>query len=147
MTFRRRKYWILPDFQGRMIRRWVGLVFLAIVFTNLVTLGFVWYQDLQTRGSFFYVSHELGTDPIIVPRWEIILPSLLVALGIGFLLTVLAGIFYSHRLAGPLYRIHTALQEFAAGKSPGPIQLRKNDELKELAEDINRLLIGKGKIP
>src|SRR5882762_573812 len=142
---KRKQYWIVPDFQARMIRQWALLVLMTNISTCLITLAFVRYQDGQTPGQYFYTPDKLDgspviVDPVVVKRQDIVFPSLLIALGIGIGVSLLAGIFYSHRLAGPLYRIRRTLSDVQEGKPMRPIVLRKNDEFKELAEDLNRLL-------
>ena len=46
----------------------------------------------------------------------------------------------SHRIAGPIFRLEKELDDHLEGKSRGPIKLRAKDELKILAEKINRLI-------
>jgi hypothetical protein len=49
-------------------------------------------------------------------------------------------ILLSHGVAGPLYRIELTLDKLIQGEDVEYIHLRKDDELKELAEKINRLI-------
>lgn len=141
----RKQYWIAPDFQRRMIRQWSVLVLLTSVGTHLITMGFIRYQDAKVPGAYYYVpnaenSSPVIVDPLVVKRMDIAFPSLLLALGLGIGISVLAGVFYSHRLAGPVFRMRRTLHEAIEGKSVKPILLRQNDEFKELADDLNRLL-------
>ena len=46
----------------------------------------------------------------------------------------------SHRIVGPVFRMERELDERIAGTKSGPINLRKNDEFKALAEKINKLI-------
>ena len=46
----------------------------------------------------------------------------------------------SHRLAGPVYRLEKDLQDIAKGNFSIRIKFRKKDELKSIAEGINRIL-------
>ncbi len=46
----------------------------------------------------------------------------------------------SHRLAGPIYRLEKDLQDIAKGNFSVRINFRKKDELKSIAEGINRIL-------
>ncbi|MFH1868795.1 MAG: hypothetical protein ABH843_07475 [Candidatus Omnitrophota bacterium] len=46
----------------------------------------------------------------------------------------------SHRIAGPIYRLEKELDKLLAGEKVSQIRLRKNDELKPLADKINRLV-------
>lgn len=145
MRIRRKRYWILPNFQRRMIKQWALLVSLAIIITHLITLMFLYYQSSQMPGQYFYIPYKLGdypaiVDPISVKYLDIALPALLISWVVGLVMCISAGIFYSHRLAGPICRIRRTLQEAHEGKTVDPIVLRKNDEFKELAEDLNRIL-------
>lgn len=145
----RKRYLILPDFQFRMIRHWIFLVVLTALASNLITLAFVWRQDQAKGGRLYFVpdqanSYPILVDPPSVKHMDIVFPPLMVALGLACLLSIGAGIFYSHRLAGPIYRIRKTLREAQAGRRVEPIILRKNDEFKELAEDVNSIL---GRLP
>lgn len=46
----------------------------------------------------------------------------------------------SHRLAGPIYRLEKDLQDIARGNFSMRIKFRKKDELKSIAEGINKIL-------
>jgi len=118
----------------------VILVLFATLITQFVTIVFVAYQDHQTQGQFFYVPQQFGTDPIVMKRNQILLPVFLVSMGLGFLMTCLMGVFYSHRLAGPIYKLQDTMEKALRGEAVLPVHLRKNDELHELADLINRLL-------
>ena len=59
-----------------------------------------------------------------------------------FLLLVLVGsiaLLYSHRIAGPLFRINKCINMLSEGKDTGPISLRKRDHFKELAVSLEKL--------
>ena len=51
------------------------------------------------------------------------------------------GILLTHKVAGPLVRIHAALAQMAEGRFDIHISLRKGDALVELADAINRLAL------
>jgi methyl-accepting chemotaxis protein len=61
------------------------------------------------------------------------------AIGISMLILSGLSIFISHRIAGPIYRIRTALAEIFAGDLTTKIRLRKGDDLQEVAEQVNQL--------
>ncbi|MBD3320875.1 MAG: hypothetical protein GF350_07270 [Chitinivibrionales bacterium] len=70
-----------------------------------------------------------------------VLHSLLWIFGAGFFLViiqiVLLTIFFSHRLAGPIYRFEKACHSLIEGNYTKEIRLRKNDEMKNLASLFN----------
>ena len=51
-------------------------------------------------------------------------------------------LLYSHRTAGPLYRIKKCVDSFVEKKDTGPIKLRKHDEFKDLAASLEKLRNG-----
>jgi hypothetical protein len=57
------------------------------------------------------------------------------------MMIILLGIFFSHRIAGPLFKISRYLKEVGAGRYPGLIKLRKDDMLKNFAETVNEMIV------
>jgi len=51
----------------------------------------------------------------------------------------LLSLLYSHRIAGPLFRIRRYVDMLYEGKDIPPIRLRKHDQFKELAESLDKL--------
>jgi len=49
-------------------------------------------------------------------------------------------IFFSHKIAGPVYKMKTTIDKFLeTGTGPETIHLRKGDAFKELSDFLNRL--------
>jgi len=65
---------------------------------------------------------------------------ILIALPLVILAIWVAALEISHRIAGPLFRLEKELDDHIAGKGDGHIKLRPKDELKALAEKINKLI-------
>ncbi len=58
-----------------------------------------------------------------------------------FIINTLLGLFYLHRLIGPLVRIKTVLKEIADGNIPSrDVSLRKGDFPTDVAEELTRAL-------
>lgn len=75
-------------------------------------------------------------------------PSVLMdtILSIHGILVLILGVFilyavtrYTHRSAGPIHKISQTINTMIAGNIPQEIHLRKNDEHKDIAEQINQL--------
>jgi nitrogen fixation/metabolism regulation signal transduction histidine kinase len=49
-------------------------------------------------------------------------------------------VIFTHRIAGPLYRLEQTLDRLIGGEVVEVVSLRKNDELGELASRINTLI-------
>lgn len=54
-------------------------------------------------------------------------------------LAVISAILVSHKIAGPLVRIKRALRQLASGDYNFVVKLREHDQLKDVAEEINKL--------
>jgi methyl-accepting chemotaxis protein len=57
----------------------------------------------------------------------------------GGILVVIAAVFLTHRVAGPIYKFERTIDGMALGNLDFHIKLRKHDEGNDLAEAINRL--------
>jgi hypothetical protein len=55
-------------------------------------------------------------------------------------LIFLIGVLTTFRIAGPLSRLESHLRSIVQGEAPGPLQVRKGDELQGVAELLNRAL-------
>lgn len=138
---RRRTRLIQPGFQARVLFKLFLLVTVATVVTGTVTLAFVSYQDKKLSGTLFYVTDKAGEDPVLLKRSQVVLPAILISELVGLLIAFVGGLLYSHKLAGPAYRLKRVVEEAAeTGRAPEPISLRKFDEFQDLAQALNRLL-------
>ena len=69
-----------------------------------------------------------------------------ITLGMGIsgvlflLLTGIIGIFLSHRIAGPLYKIQKTFEKIKDGDLTQRVFLRPKDELRDFAEDFNQMM-------
>lgn len=90
----------------------------------------VLYYETRTYGKKAYNLLDLYWRPIL-------------ALSIlQIVLITVFGLFFSHRIAGPVHRIKKELREIAEGKLPvtHEIRLRKKDFLLDIAREINNTL-------
>jgi methyl-accepting chemotaxis protein len=62
-------------------------------------------------------------------------PAFILVLILAFIGTLLV----SHRIAGPIYRLEKAIEEFVSGNLKERIRLRKTDEFKEIETAVNKL--------
>lgn len=85
------------------------------------------------------VSGFISSDLMVLVRHQILMRGLLVLLPAGLLVAIFS-IFFSHRIAGPLYRLEKTLDKINNGESVPEIQVRRGDELVELTEKLNGLI-------
>ena len=75
-----------------------------------------------------------------VKRWEIIVPPILINNFLIMIVISVIGLFYSHRIVGPVYRINRDLQRVLDGEEDVRVKIRDNDQFQGLAVRVNSLL-------
>ncbi len=159
---RRRRLILDSGFQYRMVTRLVVSVVAAVVLFSALFVLYYWISYISGDNLFkeyVVVYKQVQTvrtvkvdgapveqryyETLALPptsRLQLILPALLVNnLLIMFALAGMA-VVYSHKVAGPVYRIKGVINRSLAGAADQRIYLREGDELKDLAEKINSLL-------
>ncbi|MEW6403620.1 MAG: hypothetical protein AB1649_17630, partial [Chloroflexota bacterium] len=63
---------------------------------------------------------------------DILIPTLVGINLLGLIASIVLSIFFTHRIAGPVYRLCRILKEIGQGNLVQSIHFRKSDELKEL---------------
>ena len=71
---------------------------------------------------------------------QLILPPILINNLIIVIIISILGIFYSHKIAGPVYRINTDITRVLDGEKGVKIKLRSTDKLQALAVKVNQLI-------
>ncbi|MBN8217793.1 MAG: methyl-accepting chemotaxis protein [Spirochaetes bacterium] len=132
----RRKYWIQPAYQGRTIlavflalASALAVAGVAVVLLSSRELSDSVYSRLQGMKD----AREAFT-PLVAKVGAATLALASVAIAVWFL-------FYTHRIAGPLFRLKRTLAELRAGDLRVRVQLRRRDDLKDLADGLNDVII------
>lgn len=131
-AFRRKKYLVDRSLQFRFARFVMTFVFIACLLTGLT----IFYT------TFLLLGERLAQ---VYPQGRLV--SIFRTVHIAFfvnLVVILPFIFwgsikFSHRVAGPLPKIYQALRNIGAGNFDVKLVLRKNDELRGLADVINEM--------
>jgi nitrogen fixation/metabolism regulation signal transduction histidine kinase len=134
---KRRKLYIKKNFQFNFILKFCLLVVCGAILSTVVL-------SLLSTGTLTstYRDSELiieATSAAILPA--VIYTNLITVALIG-LATIMVTLFISHKLAGPIYRFETDLETIAAGDLTKTIRLRKNDQLHDFADGLNRMTAG-----
>jgi len=140
-SYQRFRYVINKRFQLRFV-----------VFMDLVAFGVIgvfygascfFYSDLQNLPEMMphlSVTEHQAIIEILSQRQQqlsrVFAASSFIVLGT---LTLL-GVLYSHRIAGPLYRLTRQLEALAAGGEPQPLVFREGDFFQEIPEAYNKHL-------
>jgi methyl-accepting chemotaxis protein len=130
--FKRKQFIVARKFQ----LKYAGVILLLM----FITAGFcsyaIYYTTMIRFGAKLANVYPQGQLVAIVNtvNFRILVSIMVISPLVGFL-----GIYLSHKIAGPVYRIEKSLGSMAAGDLSFRITLRKGDEMVSLANNINRL--------
>ena len=133
--FRRRTYFIKKSFQFKFILKFC-LVVLGGVF---VSTGIFFLLSSGSLTSSFQDS-RLVIKETSYATLPIVLYTNLITLGMITIATIFITLLVSHKLAGPLFRFEKDLNEIGKGNLVKQIKLRKQDQLKDVAESLNAMI-------
>jgi len=124
-------------------RRWLvvyevklGLVFLV----NLLLYSFILYLLLNEPMRATYAGSR---DLLLHMReilWIVSLVTFLVQSIVASVFLILLGLYTSHTIAGPMYRMGVVLKSLLSGKIVSEVRFRKGDRIQPVAEAANRMI-------
>ncbi|MBF0215524.1 MAG: hypothetical protein HQL30_00870 [Candidatus Omnitrophica bacterium] len=127
--FRRKQYVVLWRFQLKYVMYILLFLYIGaavagytVYWTTWVTLGEK-LANVYPQGRLVYIYKQANLTLLF--RLALITPIFIVT-----------GIMLSHRIAGPIYRICSYVNELTTGDYSKGIILRKKDELKQIAEKL-----------
>ena len=128
-TYSRKKKLINVSLQIKLISVFLCVSLIASLFqVVLLNRALVGLGELVPEASETLLAH--------LP--SVLTTNLVLTLAVLFPLTFLVGVLVTHRVAGPAYRLQQHCLKLARGEEPGRCFLRKDDELQELCEAMNR---------
>lgn len=131
--FRRKQYFIATRFQVK----YIGLILLLIFLTATLCSYVVYYTSMISMGEKLANVYPQGRLMAIV---NTVNTRILFSLILITPLVAMIGLFLSHRIAGPIYRMERFLNDVAGGDLTQRLTLRKKDELINLANGINNVV-------
>ncbi len=139
---KRKRYIIEGNFQIRFILRFVLIIVGVTLLSTGAILGLFYfkyqYSGADISNFIFRIAPEGTTD--VSSLFQIIFTPLLAANLLVLLISIPFSLLYSHKIAGPVYRLEQSLDLLISGEMDFMINLRKNDEFKYLADKMNALI-------
>ncbi len=123
---RRRRFFLPETSQPRLLLR----AHLATGVVVVVLAVAVYVIGDRNLGASYYEAH-LAIHNVR----ELLLPVLVVAALFGFILNLAWLVFYTHRIAGPLYRLSRVFRQVRDGRIPRAVHFRKGDLIPEVADE------------
>jgi len=127
--YTRKKYVINKDLQLRLLFKFL---FSLLIISFVIVWNFYY-------ATWTMLANDLRGLGLSVLKSSISIRMIILSICLILVFTTFS-IFISHRIAGPIYKIKSVIDEMARGSIPSRIFLRKNDEFKELAESVNNLI-------
>jgi len=159
---KRKKYLVNRPFQFRFVGTLVLMVVIALLIFSVLTTVYYWVKSMagdnvfkeyitirkqvtetcQVEKDGEIVEEEYMVSRVFpgIKRWELVIPPILLNNLIIIIIVIVIGIFYSHRIAGPVYRIQNDIERVLEGEKDIRIVLRRKDSPKEIADSINLLI-------
>lgn len=134
--YKRKIYIINKDLQFKYMFTILSMIFISVLAVSFVTFYVIWVNVIN---EFFFIPEaQTKLGDIYIRTSEIVA-------GCTFLILVIfavVGMFLSHRVAGPLYRVERVAEELSKGNLDVSVQFRKSDELRHLADSLNKMING-----
>lgn len=139
---RRKQYLIERKFQLYFILDFLKILvgFLLIVGAVFIILYYFKYQHGDSVFNEYLLEVKKGKPIRVINPFEIISPVIAISVLITITFTIIYGIFYSHKIAGPIYRFKKTLDTMSKGKLNFHVKLREKDKFKEMAGFFNNLI-------
>lgn len=133
MNFKKRRiYYIEKDFQTKHL---ILTMVLLLAYTFLFVI-IIFAPSMLT----LYFDNPLDEKAEAARRLLLLHSTVWPGIGGAILLFGALSIYISHKIAGPLYRLKKALSLITEGNLDVKVKLRKWDDLKDLAEQVNVLV-------
>jgi len=128
-------------FIHKPMQREFTLVMIAALMISSLAIGFVIHSTIREAafGGGFHFGKINPYDVLAQVSHELMLRVISILFLTLFMMGVF-GVFFLHRIAGPVYRFRQILLRLNDGMIPSPIKLREGDFFAEVAVEINRLL-------
>ncbi len=125
--------------KSKLQRRYLRLIEASLLIPTIVIGGCFYYL------VFFLIADEIAIPEfiaiILYPALERINMVLIIAMPILLALLWGLGMLMSHRMAGPIERLNSELDDIVkSGDYKRRIQVRKDDDLRQFVENIDKIL-------
>lgn len=124
----RKKKLVRNDIQLKLSLTFLLLASMGLVLQFLLFLATMTGKGLDEGGL-----GQAHAEIVDATLWALVLSAVIV-----LPLTWMVGILATHRFAGPIFVFRGFLEALVRGERPADLQLRKNDELKDVCELLNR---------
>lgn len=126
---------------NRPLQREFTLAMLTIMMTAAIVVGLMIHSSFRDmmQGVPATISKTTFEQMILDANSQLVVSSILIIF-LAVIATGFFGVFFLHRVAGPVYRFHRVLQRLGQGELLNEIQLRRGDFFTETADSLNLVI-------
>jgi methyl-accepting chemotaxis protein len=128
---RRKRYFLSRSIQPRLLLGFAVLILVVVA----IACGLFYVLANRELSAEYYKAHS--TLRYVMQN---LLPWLLLVNLAGILVALFLAVFYTHRIAGPAYRIQQDLKKIGQGILTTRVRTRRKDQLKGLESETNRVV-------
>ncbi len=142
--YRRRQFIVEKRFQHRVIWQFVGVVIASIFISHLITIAYFKIKEMVAPSSqdLMYFANTIHETLVFSRVVEILWIPLLISALVGSVMIVAMAIFFSHRIAGPLFNLKRMMKQIEQGNLNVSMRIRKDDEFHDVEEAFNKMVEG-----
>ena len=134
---KRRRMLVYPPAQWRVIVWWIVLLSIFTAGVSWLIFYLSWSSALEWTAR---SGSQVNITEIFSKLTDVVILSLIGSIILGAVVGTIVGLFITHRLVGPIYRLKSIFQQLKQGKTVEEIRLRKGDEFHDLAKEFNSVL-------
>jgi methyl-accepting chemotaxis protein len=131
-SFPRKRFFLKDSSQPRLLIG-VQAIFILLLIISGTVFAIIANRDLRVA----YFQAHLNIRSTL----DILLPALVLVNLAGLALGIVLSLFYTHRIAGPVYRLCRILREIGQGNLAQVVKFRKSDELHELDDAATEMIV------
>jgi methyl-accepting chemotaxis protein len=131
---RRKRKWFNLGVKRQLQLRILRWILLVIAVSSLIS-GSIFYHYSNRKIDSTYKQFHVQ----LYNMRQVLAPWVLLAVSLGGFIALTVSLFYPQKIAGPVYRLEKRIQNIASGNLTEDIRLRSNDELQDLAREINHM--------
>jgi methyl-accepting chemotaxis protein len=140
--FKRRNYWVDPKVQWAIIQK--TLLLNAAVIVMLYVVDKLFFIRMEKMGSDLGLASDHVYFLFMAEQQRIKFWMFLATSGIVTVVGTLLGIRFSHRIAGPIFRLKKEFRRLNQGEKIEEVNLRNADFFLELADEFNTMTLKHG---
>lgn len=122
------------------MQREFSFVLIGLLMVSTLAVGYVIHSTIHDMAFNGYHFGKVSTYDMLSDISYQLVVRVSCILFVTLVIIAFYGVFFLHRVAGPVYRFRQTFLKLNDGEIPRPINLREGDYFTETATEINRLI-------